>query len=237
MAQMVQSADDVLRLADELAADLAFYDEGAAPYTALVEQQAFHRCRESLDKLKDAFHRRESVGSPWQDQLTEHHWERLAELLARLAWPLISTQLKVTPTSKTRHSSAQAVAVLASLSACNADAKVIASTAAESGIVDIFVATLRQELRTPVPGVCVRVCACCAAAAVARGPCLGYEARTGTGMLLCSGRHGWCQPCVAQQARALCRVGVCASGPAPAASHTAAPVCCNSATPHTLGTL
>ncbi|GLC39105.1 hypothetical protein PLESTB_000006900 [Pleodorina starrii] len=134
---------------DELAKELSFYDGGI--YKQIQEQTVINKCKDTLEKVKTVLMAKEPDGSLRADRLSTSDWRRIAGLMAPLARCFAATSPSpVAPTAKTRHASSQAVAALALLSSCNTKSKIIVTSALENGVVDAFVATLRNSLRNPV---------------------------------------------------------------------------------------
>ncbi|EFJ45945.1 hypothetical protein VOLCADRAFT_93679 [Volvox carteri f. nagariensis] len=140
--------NEALGLIDDVAQELKFYDAGI--YKQLQEQTSIHRCRDILERVKTAIMARDADGNIRADSLATDDWRKIANLVAPLARCFTVSSPPVTPSSKTRHSSAVAVAALALLSSCGQKSKIIVNSALESGVVDAFVNTLRTSLRNPV---------------------------------------------------------------------------------------
>ncbi|GIL79479.1 hypothetical protein Vretimale_18363 [Volvox reticuliferus] len=137
-----------LCLVDDIARELSFYDGGN--YKQLNEQTIINRCKDLLEKVKTNIMAKDPDGIIRAEKLSSDDWRRISLLVGPLARCFTASSPPAAPTVKTRHASAVAVAALALLSSCNQQSKVIATSALENGVVDAFVSTLRNSLRSQV---------------------------------------------------------------------------------------
>ncbi|GLI68232.1 hypothetical protein VaNZ11_012581 [Volvox africanus] len=137
-----------LSLVDDIARELSFYDGGN--YKQITEQTIINRCKDLLEKVKTNIMAKDPDGIIRAEKLSSDDWRRISLLVGPLARCFTASSPPAAPTVKTRHASAVAVAALALLSSCNQQSKVIATSALENGVVDAFVSTLRNSLRSQV---------------------------------------------------------------------------------------
>ncbi|GFR51683.1 hypothetical protein Agub_g14126, partial [Astrephomene gubernaculifera] len=147
---------EALRLLDDVADELKIYDDNT--YKLAKELPVLKRAKDMLEKVKTVLMSKEADVS----LVTRDDWQNMASLVGPLgrcftaSTPAAAAAPTTTGANNSRHASASALAALAYLSTLHPHAKVIVSSAIESGVVAALVETLRKCMRNPTQNGVIR---------------------------------------------------------------------------------